>query len=178
MTASTILVVDVYYADGSALSACFPLPYCLAVTEGEHIAGLESLRPEDRENDPTEGLCSYLLDMGTVDNHDDWFIKAEKILTLWMDGKPIRIVRSTVNYAKEGDKHRVVLYECGEPSIENAWHVLKHLELQFRTNMFVEAQNGSVREKAKPDWFSPIVNYQAVENPVYEAMKFLVNRTV
>jgi hypothetical protein len=171
----TIIAVDIFYTPGSALFACFSLPFDLQVATGDYIAGLESLDQNFLGNDPTEGLCSYLRDISPEDDHNTWFIKAEKILTLWMNGKPVKIVRTSVRYAEGGDDHRGIIEKNTVADIESAWQIVRHLALQFRDNVWVEGSDD--KDPLKGKWSVPNAGCELVLNPLYSAMKFLTQAT-
>jgi len=170
----TIIAVDIYYTSGKSLLVCFPLVlghHCLNVQQGDCIAYLPDITLEFEEKDPTEKAGLWLNDIGPNDSHDEYCIVAERILTVWQDGQPIRLIRTSVEYFEEGAKNRAILDEGVEPSLENAWQIVKHLEQQFKTRIFYDP--GTDSSETVPEWFKPIIDCHASTNPIYDAAKNL-----
>lgn len=178
----TIIEVSICYTDDVSLTACFPMTNHLNVQTNDPIACIDigDFSLEECGNDPINTIPDYFYEMGLhpLNTCDDSLITAEKIITIWKYGRPVRLIRSGIYYEQPEDQHRIILNPDQEPSLENAWYLVKHLEVRFRTAVFVGVPYGfeggpDNYQLAKPEWFVPIIDCKIVENPILEALKSL-----
>jgi hypothetical protein len=164
----TIVAVDITFGSGRLLVACFPLEADLQVSKGQVIAALDDPVKENTGVDPTRGVCQAMCETTTFGD-DAPFLKVADVGTLWHKACPIRIIEAGVGLDPL-DVHHDLL--CGKRwQKSHSWRTLQQLALQFGCKVFIRRDT----DKRVPKWLYFPHKISRSDNPLYEAMKHLVN---